>query len=107
MTASPSALAMAREVAKQIEADHQFGRMEPKRIEDRAILIATALTQHARKLAAEMVRETGAVEALELANQRATAHRLDDYYATGGTTDNDYEAQLKTSAALANLKRLT
>jgi len=48
----------------------------------------------------------GVGEALDIAHKRATAHRLDDYYATGGQSDNDYEAQLKTSDALAILQSL-
>jgi hypothetical protein len=48
----------------------------------------------------------GVEEALDVANKRATGHRLDDYYATGGQSDNDYEAQVKTAEALALLQSL-
>lgn len=78
--------------------EHPFLNSEP---------IHRALAALILSAAAKMVRESGAVEALELANRRATAHRLDDYYATGGSVDHDYEAQIKTSGALEKLRSIS
>lgn len=98
MTPTPTQIATqaAEAYYKQM---NEYCMAERERRPDLAALILAA--------AAKMVREAGAVEALELANRRATAHRLDDYYATGGAVDHDYEAQIKTSAALEKLRSIS
>ena len=71
-TPTPETLAVAREVALKIVPMTKVFPEDPygKVREDVAQLIAAALTQHARKLAAQMVRETGAEEVLETAKIR-------------------------------------
>ena len=94
MNESPNTetLAAAREVADRFNFDWNANTAQWS---DLHSYIAAALDQHARKLAGQMVRDSGAVEALR--------ERLEDHM-----TDRELrEWMIRAEAALSRLRELT
>ncbi len=108
-TPTPETLAAAKELARKVTQKQHTQEDTYLKLAINEAHIATALTQHARKLAVKMVKETGAEEALNdalisLIFLNSGAVRTDICPANAEITK---AAQETVFAALARLRALT